>query len=132
MFPVDSQVVPTENSELHEKDDRVYHIGNEEADRFFESFKEPYGLEKDSIAVDGSCKCNLTKIIQDEIEHLQLRLEDTIRALCYRHQDRFWRILFKQKIDFLSMIQVLLGQVRLAQTGEVFIANSFYVLWKTL
>ena len=32
MFPVDSQVVPTENSELHEKDDSVYDIGNEDAD----------------------------------------------------------------------------------------------------
>lgn len=124
--------MPTENSELHEKDDSVYHIGHEEADRFFESFKEPYGLEKDSIAVERSCKCNLKMIIQDEIEHLQLRLEDTIRALCYRHPDRFWRIFYKQKIDFFSMIQVLLGQVRLAQTREVFIANSFDVLWKTL
>lgn len=132
MFPDDSQVVPTESSELHEKDDSVYHIGDEEADRFFESFKEPYGLEKDSITVDGSCKCNLKKIIQDEIEHLQLRFEDTIRALCYKHPDRFWRILFKQKIDFLSMIQVLLGQVKLAQTGEDFIANSFDALWKIL
>lgn len=92
--------MPTENSELHEKDDSVYHIGHEEADRFFESFKEPYGLEKDSIAVERSCKCNLKMIIQDEIEHLQLRLEDTIRALCYRHPDRFWRIFYKQKIDF--------------------------------
>ena len=67
MFPVDSQVVPTENSELHEKDDSVYDIGYEEADRFFESCREPYGLEKDSIAVDATCKCNLRKIIQDEI-----------------------------------------------------------------
>ena len=55
MFPVDSQVVPTKNSELHEKDDSVYDVGDEEAGRFFESFRKPYGLEKDSIAVDGSC-----------------------------------------------------------------------------
>ena len=99
MFPVDSQVVPTKNSELREKDS-VYDIGDEEADRFFESFREPYGLEKDSIAVDGSCKCNLKKIIQDETEHLQLKVEEAIRVLCLRHPDRFWRILFKQKIDF--------------------------------
>ena len=55
MFPVDSKVVPIENSELHEKDDSVYDIGDEETDRFFESFRKPYGLEKDSIAVEGSC-----------------------------------------------------------------------------
>ena len=100
IFPVDSRVVPTENSELHEKDNSVYDIGDEELDRLFESFREPYGLEKDSIAVDGSCKCNLKKIIQDEIEHLQLKLKEPIRDLCGRHPDRFWRILFKQRIDF--------------------------------
>ena len=54
MFPVDSQVLHTENSELHKKDNSVYDIDDEEADRFFESFREPYGLEKDSIVVDGS------------------------------------------------------------------------------
>ena len=100
MFLVDLQVVPTENSKLHEKDDSVYDIDDEAADRFFESFREPYGLEKDSIAVDGSCKCNLKKIVQDKIQHLQITLEEPMRVLCHRHPDRFWRILFKQKIGF--------------------------------
>ena len=100
MFPVDSQVVPTGNSKLYEKDNSVYDVGDEEADRFFKSFRQPYGLEKDSIAVDASCKCNLKKIIQDEIELLQLKLKEPVKVLCHRHPDRFWKILFKQKIDF--------------------------------
>ena len=100
MFPVDSQVVPTGNSKLYEKDNSVYDVGDEEADRFFKSFRQPYGLEKDSIAVDASRKCNLKKIIQDEIELLQLKLKEPVKVLCHRHPDRFWKILFKQKIDF--------------------------------
>ena len=100
MFPVDLKAAPTESSKVHEKDDSVYDIGDEKADRFFESFREPYGLEKDSIAVGGSCKYNFKKIIQDEFENLQPRLKDTIEVLRHGHPDRFWRILFEQKIDF--------------------------------
>ena len=67
---------------------------------FFETFKAPNDLEGEVAAVETDCTCNFKGTVENEIETLQLNFEESIKVLSHRNPERFWSVLFRQKIDF--------------------------------
>ena len=100
VYEIDAPVQSLEDRDSQEERSNVFDIGDEETDRFFETFKVPDDLEGEVAAVETNCASNFEGIVQNEIETLQLNLEESRKVLCHRNPERFWSVLFRQKIDF--------------------------------
>ena len=100
MYEIDAPVQSLEDRDSQGERSNTFDIGDEETDRFTETFKAPDDLEGEVAAVETDCTCNFKGIVQDEIETLQLNLEESIKVLCHRNPERVWSVLFRQKIDF--------------------------------
>ena len=96
MYAIDSPVESLEDRDSQKERSNVFDIGDEQTDRFFETFKAPDDLEE-VAAVETDCSHSFKDTVQNEIATWQLNLEESKTCYDIEIWDGFGRFCFVKK-----------------------------------